>query len=187
MASLIKIEHILFENFSNLILSFNIPILIFYILNKLFMCDLWDFLGDTVKNDVISSSETKQDNKLIYYPRNTYSSSCQICAGVYLMIRSHSVINYKTTFILGINMYSMGLFSYLWWSSSKEIIRKLDHLFMELHCISLSFSFISLIGFNYDYDIENELLLITLFYTYFRFGLMTRAKLGILILYINDL
>lgn len=181
----LQIQNILNENIYDLCLSFNIPILIFYILNKLFMCSFWDFLGDTVKNDVISSSELKQDNKLIYYPRNAYSSSCQICAGAYLMIRSYDVINYKTTFILGINMYYMGLFSYLWWSSSKEIIRKLDHLFMELHCISLSFSFISLIGFNYDYDIENELVLITLFYTYFRFGLMTRAKLGILILCIN--
>ena len=181
----LKIEYILFENFNNLILAFNIPILIFYSLNKIFMCDFWDFLGITVNDNMISSSEIKKDNKLIYYPKNMYSSSCQICAGTYLMIRSYYVINYKTTFILGINMYFMGIFSYLWWSSSKEIIRKLDHLFMELHCISLCFSFISLIGFHYDYDIENELVLITLFYTYIRYSFITRAKIGILILFIN--
>ena len=181
----LKIQNILYENIDDLCLTFNIPILIFYTLNKLFVCSFWDFLGITVNDNMISSSELKHNNKLIYYPKNAYSSSCQICAGAYLMIRSYTVINYKTTFILGFNMYFMGIFSYLWWSSSKEIIRVIDHLFMELHCISLSFSFISLLGFSYDYNIENDLLLITLFYAYFRFRLLTRAKLGILILFIN--
>ena len=101
------------------------------------------------------------------------------------MIRSNTVINYKTTLLLGINMYLVGIFSYLWWCSSKAIIRKLDHLFMELHCISLSVSFISLIGFNYNYNIETGLVFTTLFYTYFRFKLINRAKLGILIFSIN--
>ena len=181
----LKIEHILFANFNNLILSFNIPILKFYILNKICKCDIWNFLGNTVDNDLVSSSEPKQYNKVVYYPKNTYSSSCQICAGVYFMIRSYSVVNYKSTFILGVNMYCMGIFSYVWWSSSKEIIRIIDHLFMELHCISLCFSFISLIGFNSNYNIENELGFISLLYACVRFRLLTRAKLGILILFIN--
>jgi len=175
----------LYKHIHYLSLSFNIPILIFYILNKIYNTTFWNFLGQTVHNDIITSSEKKQHNKLIYYPKNTYSSSCQICAGVYFIIRCNTVINYKTTFILGINTCLMGVFSYLWWSSSKGIVRKIDHLFMELHCISLSFSFISLLGFTYDYNIENELLLITLYYTYFRATFIKRAKVGILILFIN--
>ena len=85
------IKHILYENKYNLTLSFNIPILILYILNKLFINSFWNFLGFDVNEEIISSSEKKQYNKLVYYPINTYSSSCQILIGIYLMIRSNTV------------------------------------------------------------------------------------------------
>lgn len=179
------INKFLIEQYENLILSFYIPVLIFYILNKLFSFNFWDFLGITVNDNLISSSEPKQYNKLIYYPINTYSSSFQICAGTYFIMRSSFVINYKTTFILGVSVYCLGVFSYLWWSSSKEIIRKIDHLFMELHCISLGFSFISLIGFNSNYNIENVLNFIIFFYAYIRFKFINKAKIGLCIIFVN--
>ena len=97
------INKFLIEQYENLILSFYIPVLIFYILNKLFSFNFWDFLG----------------------------------------------------------------------------------IFMELHCISLGFSFISLIGFNSNYNIENVLNFIIFFYAYIRFKFINKAKIGLCIIFVN--
>jgi hypothetical protein len=71
-------------------LSFFTPIMIFYILNNTFNNTFWDIFGKCENLEHISSSEIlHNDNKLIHYPINTYSSSFHISTGYYI---SHVVV-----------------------------------------------------------------------------------------------
>jgi len=161
------------------------PMVVFYYLNNHYNMFFWKKYGFSLNEKYISSSEKKHYSKLIHYPYNTYSSSCQTLAGSYFIIKSFYVINFKTTFLLGVYTTALGLFSYLWWSSNKLIFRKYDHVFMELHCLSLGISFISLALLYNQYNLETTLTLCQILYFIIRIKNITRAKIGLSILFVQ--
>jgi hypothetical protein len=87
--------------------------------------------------------------------------------------------------LLGSVTMGLGIFSFMWWSSNKIIIRLYDHLFMEIHCMYLGFRYISLIGLNYNTDIENYLILIGIIYPLIRIRYINKASIGLFYLFTN--
>ena len=152
-----------------------------YILNNYFLDSrFWNYITKkdyNIKN--ISTSEKRLENRLVRYPINTYSSTFLFNAGIYLLLRSENVINQEATFNLGIFMNLMGLLSVMWWSSSKEYIRKLDNLFMEIHTIYTVLTYITIIDVKYT-ELINVLILL---YIYFRYLFIENAKVLVVFLF----
>ena len=92
--------------------------------------------------NLISSAEKRNNNELIKYPINTYSSSFLLNIGFYIILKSNTTYNKISSIWLGNIMNILGLFSILWWSTGKKIIRKFDNLFMEIHLLYLSLFYI---------------------------------------------
>lgn len=168
-----------------MLFSFLVPMVLFNKLDKNHNMIFWNKCGPTIGDNDINTSETKRYSKLIYYPLNTYSSSFQILAGSYFIVSSRYVINYATTCFLGLTTYILGILSYLWWSSSRAIFQKYDHIFMELHCLSLGTMILSIALINNYYNYDIFLVMMQLLYLFFRRYNIKRSKIGLMISYIN--
>ena len=141
-------------NLYNILYSFIIGTIIIpffiYQLSKFYNTQkIWDinFKDYTIK--LMSSSEKRMSNELIKYPINTYSSSFLLNIGCYIILKSNTTYNKISSIWLGNIMNILGLFSILWWSTGKKIIRKFDNLFMEIHLLYLSLFYISLVYKEY--------------------------------------
>lgn len=167
--------------------NFFMPMVLFSKLDKKHTMLFWNKWGTTINENDINSSESKRYAKLIYYPLNTYSSSFQILAGSYFIVSSRNAINYETTLFLGLTTSILGVLSYLWWSSSKAIFQKYDHIFMELHCLSLGTMFLSIAFINNNYNCDIYLVIAQLLYLFFRRYSIIRSKIGLMIVYINTM
>ena len=170
-----------------MMLSFFIPMVLFNTLDKKHNMLFWNKWGVAINESDINTSEIKRYAKLIYYPLNTYSSSFQILAGSYFIVSTRNAINYETTLLLGLTTSILGVLSYLWWSSSKAIFQKYDHVFMELHCLSLGTMFLSIALINNNYNCDIYLVIGQLLYLFFRRYSIIRSKIGLMLIYINTM
>lgn len=140
------------EEFKNSFHSFLIPMFFFFVLDNFLKEKHWDWLGKTAPQSLIKMSTTEpcRCNNFIKYIRNSYSSSSQISAGVYIINFNYlNNQNYVST-LLGFSMIFLGITSYIWWSNTKMIIRHYNHLFMELHMFSLILNYFGQIIPTYE-------------------------------------
>lgn len=153
----------------------------YYILNSVYKNnEIWDrLLKDDYPSKLISSSEKRRGRKFIKYPINTYSSTFLFNVGFYLIFRGKNIENGIVAIWFGIIFNILGIFSSLWWSTSKKIIRKLDNLFMEVHLLYLSISYITIINDKYTIYVNNFIVM----YTLLRYFYIKNARIVILFLF----
>jgi len=169
-------------NLYNILYSFIIGTIIIpffiYKLSKYYKdSKVWDiYFKDNSPIKFISSSEKRMNNKLIKYPINTYSSSFLLNIGCYIILKSNTSYNKITSIWLGNIINILGLFSIMWWSTGKKIIRKFDNLFMEIHLLYLSLFYISLVYKEYT-DYLNIFIVL---YGVFRYYFINNARIVIL-------
>ena len=167
--------------YSFMIGSVIIPFFIYQVSKFYKSGKIWDFIfKENYPINLISSAE-KRNNEFIKYPINTYSSTFLFNIGCYMIIRSNKVYNKISSLWLGNIMNIMGLFSILWWSSSKKIIRKFDNLFMEVHLLYLSLYYISLVYKEYTTYLNVFIVL----YGVFRYYYINNARIVILFILEN--
>lgn len=143
---------------------------------------IWDFIfKENYPINLISSAEKRNNNELIKYPINTYSSSFLLNIGFYIILKSNTTYNKISSIWLGNIMNILGLFSILWWSTGKKIIRKFDNLFMEIHLLYLSLFYISLVYKEYT----NYLNIFIVLYGVFRYYFINNARFVILFILEN--
>ena len=147
----------------------------YYILNLIYQNNkIWDkIFKEDYPTTLISSSEKRREKHFIKYPINTYSSTFLFNVGFYLIFRRKSIDNGVVAVWLGMLFNLLGIFSSLWWSTSKNIIRKLDNLFMEVHLLYLTLSYITIINPQYTNMINFYIIV----YAIIRYKYIKNAKI----------
>jgi len=137
---------------------------LFYYLDITYDKSIWNFLGKKLNNN--------ESNMVILHKYNAHSSISQFFVGIYTLLRLNNTIYYSNLFF-SISLILLGLSSYLHWSTQTIIMYRLDHIFMDMHINSLTILFLSSI-----YKIlEIKLIVISLFWTIYRFSKNQRALL----------
>ena len=145
------------------IISFLINSL-FYYLDITYDKSIWSSLGKKLNNN--------ESNMVILHKYNAHSSISQFFVGIYTLLQLDNTLYYSSLFF-SISLLSLGIASYLHWSTQTIIMYRLDHIFMDMHINSLTILFISSI-----YEIlEIKLIIVTILWTIYRFTKNKRALL----------
>ena len=156
----------------------SIMICIFDVITK--NSNFWDYsFENTYPKKLLTTSETRRENRFVKYPINAYSSLFLFYSGNYFILRSNYVYNQDATYYLGLMMHTMGTFSFVWWASGKTFLRYMDNIFVEIHPIYLGLTYFTLIDKDY---ITNINIIITLLIIFRYITLKTRAKLGLAVM-----
>ena len=120
---------------------------LFRIADSNFNKDTWNYLTKSSSMSLQpTTTEPIKENSFLRRPWNCHSSVFLSAAGLYIILFVISN-NYKCvapycSFYFGVILFILGLLSYGWWGSNREILWHMDNRFMEYTSIALAVVFL---------------------------------------------
>jgi len=121
-----------------------VPVLLFGALDVFLRQGAWDWLGEIKGGFKPTSTEADHEGAFLRRTWNAQSSNAQFTAGCFVLYHAlSSARGSNAAIFLGVSLMILGLASYAWWGSRRQLAWRIDHLFMEVATAGLSISFIA--------------------------------------------